>query len=578
MRPVSRFFPILDWGRRYNRHLAASDFVAAVIVSIMLVPQSLAYAMLAGLPPQVGLYASILPLVAYAVFGSSATLAVGPVALISLMTASIIGAAHLPAGISPVLAAMTLAVISAIMLLAMGLFRLGFIANFLSHPVISGFVSASGVLIAVGQLRHVLGLPKTDGNLAEILASLLSHISNINGPTVILGFGSLGFLFWVRKGLPALLQRLGLGGMWATFIVRAGPVLAVIITTLASWYFNLASDGVKIVGTIPQGFPAFAMPSFNLELWHQLALPALLISVIGFVETVSVAQTLAAKRRQRIRPDQELIALGMANLGAGFAGGLPVTGGFARSMVNFDAGAQTPAAGLMTAIGIAAATLFLTPVLYYLPQATLAATIIVAVLTLVDVKTIIHIFRYSRADFAAMMVTIGFTLFWGIEPGIVSGVVLSLMLYLHRTSRPHIAVVGQVPGTEHFRNVLRHDVATGTSVLTVRPDESLYFANCRFLEDRIYALIAENQAVRHVVLMCSAINEIDSSGLESLHEINARLRDSGVSFNLSEVKGPVMDRLGPSGFVAELTGKVFLSQYDALSTLDPSALTPCRIA
>ncbi|OKH90180.1 SulP family inorganic anion transporter [Thalassospira sp. TSL5-1] len=578
MRPVSRFFPILDWGRRYNRQLAANDFVAAVIVSIMLVPQSLAYAMLAGLPPEVGLYASILPLVAYAVFGTSATLAVGPVALISLMTASIIGSAHLPNGISPVSASMTLAVISGIILLAMGLFRLGFVANFLSHPVISGFVSASGVLIAVGQVRHLLGLPKTDGNLAEILAALFAHLPQVNIPTVIMGFGCLGFLFWVRKGLPAILSRLGLAGMWATFIVRAGPVLAVIMTTLASWYFDLASHGVKIVGTIPKGFPAFTLPSFNLQLWHQLALPALLISVIGFVETVSVAQTLAAKRRQRIRPDQELIALGMANLGAGFAGGLPVTGGFARSMVNFDAGAQTPAAGLMTAVGIAAATLFLTPVLYYLPQATLAATIIVAVLTLVDIKTIIHIFRYSRADFAAMVVTIALTLFWGIEPGIVSGVVVSLMLYLHRTSRPHIAVVGQVPGTEHFRNILRHDVATGTSVLTVRPDESLYFANCRYLEDRIYALIAENPALRHVVLMCSAINEIDSSGLESLHEINARLRDSGVTFNLSEVKGPVMDRLEPCGFIAELSGKVFLSQYDALSTLDPSALTPCRIA
>ncbi|WP_339779067.1 sulfate permease [uncultured Thalassospira sp.] len=578
MRPLSRFFPILDWGRRYNRQLAANDLVAAVIVSIMLVPQSLAYAMLAGLPPEVGLYASILPLVAYAIFGTSATLAVGPVALISLMTASIIGALHLPAGVSPVLAAMTLAIISAAILLAMGLFRLGFIANFLSHPVISGFVSASGLLIAVGQVRHLLGLPKTDGNLAEILAGLMSHIGSINLLTAVLGLGCLGFLFWVRSGLPAILRRVGLTGVWATFVVRAGPVLAVIITTLASWYFDLAADGVKIVGTIPQGFPAFSLPSFDPDLWRQLALPALLISVIGFVETISVAQTLAAKRRQRIRPDQELIALGMANLGASVAGGLPVTGGFARSMVNFDAGAQTPAAGLMTAVGIAGATLFLTPILYYLPQATLAATIIVAVLTLVDVKTFIHIWHYSRADFGAMMVTVALTLFWGIEPGIVGGVAVSLMLYLHRTSRPHIAVVGQVPGTEHFRNVLRHDVATGTSVLTVRPDESLYFANCRFLEDRIYALIAENGSLKHVVLMCSAINEIDASGLESLREINARLRDAGVTFHLSEVKGPVMDRLLPSGFVSELAGQVFLSQYDALQALDPSALTPCRIA
>jgi SulP family sulfate permease len=570
---LHRLFPILDWGKTYSRRMAANDLTAAVIVSIMLIPQSLAYAMLAGLPPQIGLYASILPLIAYAVFGTSQTMAVGPVALISLMTASIIGAAHLPDGVSAVMAALTLAAMSGAMLLAMGIFRLGFIANFLSHPVISGFVTASGILIAIGQLRHILGLPKGGGTLIETVEALITHLPQTNWQTFVIGAGSLLFLFWARSGLGKLLARIGINRTAARFIVKAGPVVAVIITTLASWQFDLAAQGVKIVGDIPKGLPGLSIPSFNLDLIRQMALPALLISIIGFVESVSIAQSLAAKRRQRIDPDQELVALGASNLVAGFSGGYPVTGGFARSMVNFDAGAETPAAGLFTAFGIAAATLFLTPVLFYLPQATLAATIIVAVLTLVDLNAIRETWQYSRADFIAMMVTIVLTLGMGIEPGVVGGVAVSLALYLHRTSRPHIAVVGLVPGTEHFRNIRRHEVVTGETVLTVRPDESLYFANCRFLEDRIYELVAENPQLKHVVLMCPAINEVDASGLESLIEINHRLADSEVKFHLSEVKGPVMDRLAETDFLRELSGEVFLSQYAALRELDPSVFS-----
>jgi SulP family sulfate permease len=357
-------------------------------------------------------------------------------------------------------------------------------------------------------------------------------------------------------------------------LTKAGPVLVVIVTTWLVWQFDLAAVGVRIVGDVPVGFPGLSIPSFDPELVVQFLVPALLISVIGFVESVSVAQTLAAKRRQRIVPDQELIALGASNIAAGFSGGYPVTGGFARSVVNFDAGAQTPAAGLITAIAIGAATFFLTPLLYFLPHATLAATIIVAVLSLVDIAAIRRVWVYSKRDFSAMMATIAVTLLFGVEPGVISGVLLSIILHLHHTSRPHIAVVGLVPGTEHFRNIHRHQVLTGTRVLTVRPDESLYFANSRYLEDRIYDLVAKNPGLAHVILMCPAINEIDASGLESLEDINLRLRDAGVKFHLSEVKGPVMDRLARTAFLSHLSGQVFLSQYAAIAALDPMIINP----
>jgi len=285
------------------------------------------------------------------------------------------------------------------------------------------------------------------------------------------------------------------------------------------------------------------------------------------VESISVAQTLAAKKRQRIDPDQELIGLGAANVGAAFTGGYPVTGGFARSVVNFDAGAETPAAGAFTAVGLAIAAMALTPLIYYLPTATLAATIIVAVLSLVDLGILKRAWDYSKADFAAVSATILVTLGFGVELGVTTGVALSILIHLYKTSRPHMAVVGRVPGTEHYRNVLRHEVITDPHILTVRVDESLYFANARYLEDRIYDMVAQRDDLHHVILMCPAVNEIDMSALESLEAINERLDALGVKFHLSEVKGPVMDRLRSTHFLEDLTGEVFLSQHQAMREL-----------
>ena len=579
-RGLSRYFPVLDWGRRYNRESFVADLVAAIIVTIMLIPQSLAYALLAGLPPEMGLYASILPLVAYAIFGTSRALAVGPVAVVSLMTAAAVG--NIAANGTPeyIAAAITLAFLSGVFLLVLGVFRLGFLANFLSHPVIAGFITASGIIIAASQLKHILGVKAGGHNLYELLVSLGEHVSETNFITLVIGVASTAFLFWVRKGLKPLLLAKGLKPRLADILAKAGPVGAVAVTTLIAFVFNLGSHGVKLVGDVPQGLPPLTLPSFSPDLWASLAGSAVLISIIGFVESVSVAQTLAAKKRQRIDPDQELIGLGASNLAAGITGGYPVTGGFARSVVNFDAGAETPAAGAFTAVGLAIATLILTPLLSYLPQATLAATIIVAVLSLVDFSILKRTWTYNKADFIAVAATILVTLFLGVEIGVSTGVGLSVLIHLYKSSKPHMAIVGQVPGTEHFRNVLRHEVVTDPAILTLRVDESLYFANARYLEDQIYDMVAKRPELKHVILMCPAVNAIDMSALESIEAINERLKSLGVKFHMSEVKGPVMDRLKRTDFFHHLTGKVFLTQYQAVHELGGklTATTPRRPA
>ncbi|WP_026479615.1 SulP family inorganic anion transporter [Ahrensia sp. 13_GOM-1096m] len=560
---LTRFLPILKWGREYNRSALSNDLVAALIVTIMLIPQSLAYALLAGLPPEAGLYASIAPILLYAIFGTSRALAVGPVAVVSLMTAAALSHIVEQGTMGYAVAALSLAALSGLILLGMGLFRLGFVANFLSHPVISGFITASGIIIAASQIKHILGVNADGHNLLELVISLGQHLSETNWITAIIGILATGFLFWVRKGLKPVLQKMGLSSGITGVLVKTGPVAVVVVTTLAVWGFNLADKGVKIVGDVPQSLPPLTLPFFSPELLGQLLLPAFLISIIGFVESISVAQTLAAKRRQRIDPDQELIGLGAANIGASLTGGFPVTGGFSRSVVNFDAGAETPAAGAFTAVGLAIAALALTPLIYFLPKATLAATIIVAVLSLVDFSILKRSWNYSKADFSAVLTTILVTLGLGVEAGVSAGVGLSILLHLYKSSKPHIAEVGQVPGTEHYRNILRHDVLTDSSIVTLRVDESLYFANARYLEDKIQNRVADDKNVRHVILQCSAINEIDLSALESLEAINERLKAMGVTLHLSEVKGPVMDRLKAQSFLKEMSGEVFLSQFEA---------------
>ena len=564
---LARYLPILEWGRGYGGVTLTNDLVAAAIVTIMLIPQSLAYAMLAGLPPEIGLYASILPIIAYALFGTSRALAVGPVAVISLMTLTAASAVAPPGSADFIAATLILALLSGLILIVMGVLRLGFLANLLSHPVVSGFITASGIIIATSQLKSVLGIKASGEAMPELVTTLIENAKDTNLYTLAIGVVATGFLFWVRKGLKPLLVGFGLAARPADLVAKAGPIVAVALSILAVIAFDLEAKGVKVVGSIPQSLPPFTVPLFDAELWQRLAIPALLLSIIGFVESVSVAQTLAAKKRQRIVPDQELIGLGAANVAAAFSGGYPVTGGFARSVVNFDAGAETPAAGAFTAVGILLAALFLTPLLASLPIATLAGTIIVAVLSLVDFKTPRAIWSYSKPDFAAMAATIAVTLLVGVEPGVIAGVGLSLALFLWRSSRPHAAIVGRVPETEHFRNIKRHKVFTDPRILTIRIDESLTYLNARWLEEFVLEQVAEQPKLRHLILMCSAINGVDASALESIEAINHRLADAKVKLHLSEVKGPVMDALEKSHLLGDLTGQVFLSQNEAFDAI-----------
>jgi len=566
MRPKRQWLPALVWLKTYNGGYFSGDLLAAIIVVIMLIPQSLAYAMLAGLPAEMGLYASITPLIVYALLGSSRVLSVGPVAIMSLMTAAALGTL----GLAPeqyIVAAMTLAFMSGALLILLGFLKLGFVANFMSHPVVTGFVTASALIIALSQVRHLLGISSHGYTLFELLLSLWESLSQMSNVTVALAAPTLLWLFWSRKGVANILKRIGVSHSTAVLIGRFCPIFAVAFTTLITWGFELDQMGVAIVGYVPAGLSGVTMPSFSLDTWSMLGSSAILIATIGFVESISLAQGLAAKRRERIDPDQELIGLGAANVATSFFGGFPVAGGFSRSAVNYEAGAATPAAGLYAAVLMVFATIVLVPFLHFLPRATLAATIIAAVWSLVDLEILRTAWRYSKADFLAVFFTIVLTLVAGVEIGVASGVLVSLIVHLYKTSRPHVAVVGELPGTEHFRSVTRHKVETHETILSIRIDESLYFANTRYLEDMIYGLIAERPRLIHVILMCTAVNEIDMSALESILAMNKRLDELGIKLHLSEVKGPVMDRLERTDFLSKLSGNVYLSQHQAVDAL-----------
>jgi len=560
--------PAAAWLRDYNTSTFKADMVAGVVVTMMLIPQSLAYALLAGLPAETGLYASIFPLIAYAVFGSSRALSVGPVAVVSLMTMVALSKIVEQGSVDYISAATALALLTGGFLLLMGTFRLGFIANFLSHTVVSGFITASGILIALSQLRHIVGISAHGDTAPEILRTLAANMTTINGTTAAIGLLVLVFLFWARSGVAPLLTQRGLTQNNAALIAKAAPVIGVVTTIFCVWYWRLDLQGVAIVGTIPTGLPRIAMPQISFALIEQLWLPALSIAIIGYVESVSVGKTLAAKKRTNIDTNQELFGLGAANVASAISGGFPVTGGLSRSVVNYDAGAVTQAASIYAAIGIAFASLYLTPALYFLPKATLAATIIVAVLSIVDLAIVRKTWTFSASDFRALMITILGTLLFGVEAGVLCGVLLSIGLYLYRTSIPHIAEVGLVEGTQHFRNIQRYRVTTNVHVLNLRVDESLFFANASFLETLIYNRIYANDKIAHVVLMCSAINEIDYSALEVLEMTNERLRDQGICLHLSEVKGPVMDTLRYSGLTEMLSGNIYLTQFDAFQQLN----------
>jgi sulfate permease, SulP family len=562
---VRRLLP--PWIGQYRRGLLPGDLAAAVVVAALLVPQGMAYAALAGLPPQVGLYASVLPAVAYALAGSSMVLAVGPVAIIALLTASAVSGVAAPGSAEYVGAAAALALLSGTLLLVFGWLKLGALAHLLSHPVVSGFISGAALLIVIGQIPVLLGLSAPQGQAIEMLFRLMGRLGDAHPQTAAIGAGALLALLATRHVVPSALRRLGTSEGVARTAGRLGPIIVVAAASALVAVVGAEEQGVRVIGALPAGLPPVALPAFDWPIVMALLLPAVIISVIGFVESVSIAGALARTRSQRIDADAELRGLGLANLAAGVTAGMPVTGGFARTAVNADAGAHSPLAGVFTAMLISFVLVFAASLFATLPVTVLAAIIIVSVIPLIDLATLRAAWRYDRADSIALLGTALGVVLFGVEAGVLAGVALSLASLVWRSSRPHIALVGQVPGTEHFRNVLRHQVRTRPGLVMLRVDENLFFGNVDAVADHVQETVRLHPDTRAVVLIMSSVSHIDTTALEVLGALNALLRDADITLHFAELKGPVLDRLERSDLLARLTGSVYLSTWDAYCAL-----------
>lgn len=557
-----------DWLTPYPRQHLSADVAAGIIVAILVIPQSLAYALLAGLPPQAGLYVSIFPVIAYALLGSSRVQAVGPVAITAIMTYAVLSPLATPGSAAYIVLAATLALMSGAMVLACGLLRLGFLSQLLSRPVISGFISGSAVLIVVSQLKFLLGVSPTAGNTWQTLRGLAAALPNTHVPTLEIATAALLALLVSRLWLAAGLTRLGLKPQTAAFIVRLTPLVVVLLGTLVVVQGDLDRRlGVAVVGRIQAGLPGFRFFVPDGATLYALLVPAFVMTLIGMVQSVTMAQALAIKRRERIDANAELVGLGGANIVAAFYGGMPVGGGLSRSAVNVASGAQTPLASVVSALAMIALVAGAAGSFERLPLAVLAASIIMAAFTMIDWKSLRRAWAYDRADALAWLGTAAGVLLFGLEAGIGIGVVLSTATLLFRASTPHIAVIGRIRGSEHFRNVERHDVETLPGVLFIRIDERLFFGNLSAVEDYINRALAAHGDARDLVLVMSAVNLMDATAVEVFDELNRDLSERQIRLHLAEVKGPVQDRLMRTGFWQALSGEVYLSANDAFEAL-----------
>lgn len=559
---------IPGWLAGYSRGKLGADVAAGLIVTVLVIPQSLAYALLAGLPPQTGLYVSIFPVIAYALLGSSMVQAVGPVAITAIMTYSVLTPLAAPGSPQYVAFAATLSLISGVMVLACGVMRLGFLSQLLSRPVISGFISGSAILIVISQMKYLLGVTSDGGNGWELALDLLTKTPQVHGPTAAIGLTALAALIFVKAGLTGLLLRVGMDAGKAAFVGRLMPLAVVLFGTLAVVHWDLDTrSGVSVVGAIVEGLPAFTIFLPGYDAISPLIKPAFVLTLVGMVQNLSMAQALAIKRRERVDANAELVGLGAANVVAAFYGGMPVGGGVSRSAVNVAAGARTPLASIVSALAMIAVVAGVAQWFQRLPLAVLAASIIVAAYSMIDVGAFRRAWAYDRADGLALLGTAGGVLAFGLEVGIGMGVLLSTATLLLRASTPHIAVVGRIPGSEHFRNVARHNVETIPGALFVRIDERLFFGNLGAVELRLNQELEKVAGIRDLVLVMSAVNLMDATAVEVFCELNRDLAGRGIRLHLAEVKGPIQDRLMRTGLWSTLSGEVFLSANDAFEKL-----------
>lgn len=551
----------------YNGSIFTEDLVAAIIVTILLVPQSLAYALLAGLPPQVGIYVSIFPLLAYALLGSSKYLNVGPTAVISIMTAASISI--LPES-ERLISAAALGVMTGSILLVAWLFKAGFIMNFVSRPVVSAYITGAAILIIISQLKHIFGVNIYSSTALSMLSELLKNMYNINEYSMLIGICAIFLLIIINRYLAYSLIRLRIKSRRAKLVGRIAPILIVAIFIMFSSFYNFSNTfDLNVVGEIPKGLPPFSIPVLPYSSLQSLAMPAVVIAIVAFVDSCSTAQELAARSRSRVDSNKELLSLGASNLVAGMTGGYPINGSMSRSAVNFNAGGKTRFVGLLVAMMMALTAVFLTPILKDLPLAVLAALIIVACFSLVDFKNLWETWVYSRADGITAIATFSSVLIFGVQWGVLVGVILAMALHINSTLLPHMPLVGRFPGTEHYRDSGRFNVETNEIIKTLRVDESLYYANARYLEDRVAQVVEESPDLKDLVLMCTAVNRIDASALSSLEEINKRLKSAEIRLHFSDMQSRVKERLFRSNFLDKLSGQIFLSQHEAMEELEP---------
>lgn len=544
--------PALGWIRNYKRENWKGDLASGLVVAVMLVPQGMAYAMIAGLPPVVGLYASTFPLVIYALFGSSRQLAVGPVAMVSLLVFAGVSSLAEPGSEKYVSLVLLLSLMVGVVQLCMGLLRAGFIVNFISHAVISGFTSAAAIIILLSQLHHLFGIEAQWGGHSAIhlLEKVIHGVGEIHPVTLGIGLGSLLVLMIFKRKLPNF----------------PAPIVVVVLSILAVSLFGFDRHGVSIVGHVPKGLPPLSWPGWGLDSLRDLIPAALTILFVGFMESISIAEMIAAKEKYKIESNQELIGLGLANMVGSVFSAYPVTGGFSRTAVNYQAGAKTGLASMVTAAIILLTLLFFTSLFHYLPHAVLAAIIIVAVAGLIDIKGVKHIFHLKRIDGYTMILTLMVTLIFGSEKGILIGVAFSLLVFIWRSSHPHAAELGYLEKENVFRNLKRFPEAkTYPEALILRVDASLYFANMAFLEDFLRKRIVEKPEVKWIIMDLSGVNDIDAVAIDRLSEIMDNYRGQGIQFIMANMKGPVRDLVSRAGW-GERYGKhmEYPSIYHAL--------------
>tara|TARA_B110000037_G_scaffold58902_1_gene72019 strand:+ start:161873 stop:163588 length:1716 start_codon:yes stop_codon:yes gene_type:complete len=554
---MKKYIPILDWLPNYKKKNLSGDLSAGITVGVMLIPQGMAYAMLAGLKPIYGLYAATVPLILYAIFGTSRQLAVGPVAVVSLLIASGVGALAEIGSDSFLGMAILLSLMIGVFQLIMGIFKVGFIVNFLSHPVLSGFISAAAVYIAFSQMKHVLGISIPRGKVHETAYNIYLKFSEINKYTLAVGLGGIITIIVLKKInkrilFPLVVVLLGMG---------VGYALG-----LDAMPYN-----VSIVGDVPDGLPSFTVPTVTYEAVTSLLPIALTIALIGFTESIAVAKSIQKKHKNyEIDASQELLALGIANIGASFFQAFPTMGGFARSAVNDQSGAKTNLAGIISATVVILTLLFLTPYFYYLPNAILASIIIVAVFGLIDFKEAKHLWKTDRRDFAMFIITAIATLTLGVEQGIMVGVGVSIVGLLLRVSYPHMAELGLDEQSRKYLNVERFEhINPADEILIVRLDAQLFFANTRYFLDKLKSLEEKRGDIKAVIIDASGVNGMDSSAVHAISDLVEDYQKRNIRFLMTSVKGPVRDILRRTVLRNKIgEDNFFLSIDDALTYLE----------